>query len=326
MQFTLRTFFLLFVVLWSSLATFDLLGIAVFLGVITLAAIVRFFSPLDAVVAVVIVFVLIALLLPAYSPPREAPRRAQCARNLDQIGRSLRAYRAEHGHYPTVSAGSNGKPAVSWRVALLPYLGLDELSQKYDFQQSWNSPKNKSVEKARPEVFCCPTTDWAGNTETNYVAMTGSGTAWDENVGPDSPANLRPDQLILLVEVVHFKVSWTEPRDATPKDPIAPSTVYPRSGIGSDHAVCMHVLCADGAVRSLPTAALKSLPAGAVSITSTDRVDWKRLDAPISNPPVISCPWTRIAALAIWIVSVYLLFHRARRSRIAATKNTATSA
>ncbi|MCE5266439.1 MAG: hypothetical protein LLG00_00940 [Planctomycetaceae bacterium] len=79
MQFTLRTFFLLFVVLWSSLAVFGVVGIAVFVDLVILAVILHAVrSPTVAKIVVgFAVFSLIGIGVAALSPlPGSVPRES----------------------------------------------------------------------------------------------------------------------------------------------------------------------------------------------------------------------------------------------------------
>ncbi|MEN6449134.1 MAG: DUF1559 domain-containing protein [Thermoguttaceae bacterium] len=324
MQFTLQTLFLLFVVLWTSLALFDPLGIVAFLVVVVLAVSFRFFKRQEIVISIVILGVLIALLLPAQSQSREVARLAHCVQNLDRIATALRAYRAEHGRYPPVCiTDAAGKPIHSWRTALVPYLGETKPQPQYDFDQPWDSVKNLQVIGETPQVFACPTSGDRFGGETTYFALTGAGTAWTENIGADSDKRFRPDQLVLVVEVAnHGGVRWTEPRDSTPECNVPVKGVMPPLGLASEHRDRAHVLCADGSVRWIHTGSLKALPSGALTVGAADPVDWKKLDAPVLNPKGFSrSTWNRLAALPIWLLSSGVLLYRAWRSRKAAMSN-----
>jgi len=53
------------------------------------------------------------------------------------------------------AAEATAGPPFSWRVALLPYLGYQELYAKFDFQQPWDSEVNRRAAASMPVVF-----DW----------------------------------------------------------------------------------------------------------------------------------------------------------------------
>lgn len=62
----------------------------------------RAFTLLELLVVVSIITVLIAMLLPALGKARERVRQANCAGNLNQIGKGFLTYAAESGSFPLV--------------------------------------------------------------------------------------------------------------------------------------------------------------------------------------------------------------------------------
>src|SRR5262249_18435927 len=63
------------------------------------------------------------MLFPAVQSARGAAQRAQCTNNLKMIGLAMHNYLSAHNAFPAPALlGKDGKPALSWRVALLPYL------------------------------------------------------------------------------------------------------------------------------------------------------------------------------------------------------------
>jgi hypothetical protein len=319
MQFGLQTLLLLFVVLWSSLAVFDVFGIAVFIFVLLYSAMFRFlesFTIAKALTGITLFAIAVALLLPAQSRAREGPRLERCVANLARIANALRAYRAEHGCYPPAAVSDrSGKPMHSWRVLILPYLGETGLYDAYDFDQPWNSPKNKELAECLPGVFRCPTTYKEPASETSYVALEGPGAAWNENIAADSDKQLHPERLILLFEVANAGICWIEPRDSTPNTSSACGTIIACPSLESQHAILGHAVAADGRIWRFPREADFAL---ASLIASPDaQVDFEGFGASVIHLPqgLTYSVWTRIAALPIWALSVAILLCRARRSR-----------
>ncbi len=101
--------------------------------------------------------ILVALLLPAVQAAREAARKAQCSNNLRQISIALQSYAATYGHFPpAATVDKNGRPLMSWRVAILPFMEQNALYRQYDPNQPWNSAKNSIFAKTLLPEFRCP--------------------------------------------------------------------------------------------------------------------------------------------------------------------------
>ena len=108
-----------------------------------------------SLVSLVFVPVMLALLLPAVQAAREAARRAQCTNNLKQIGLAMHNYASANGAFPPAAIyDANGKPLLSWRVLILPYLEQDSLYKQFHLAEPWDSPHNKRTLLAQvPPLF-----------------------------------------------------------------------------------------------------------------------------------------------------------------------------
>ena len=90
---------------------------------------------------IVPILILIALLLPAVQAAREAARRAQCANNLKQIGLAMHNYNDAYGCFPPAAiTDAQGKPLLSWRVAILPYLENQPLYDEVQARRALGQP------------------------------------------------------------------------------------------------------------------------------------------------------------------------------------------
>ncbi len=76
---------------------------------------------------------------------------------FNEIAEAMKKYEQQHKCLPSSEAlfeHPDGLPnQFSWRVALLPLLGEQELYEKFDFSQPWDSPENLSVAENIPAVF-----------------------------------------------------------------------------------------------------------------------------------------------------------------------------
>jgi prepilin-type processing-associated H-X9-DG protein len=186
--------------------------------------------------------ILVGLLLPAVQAAREAARRAQSANNLKQIALAMAAYENGKRSYPARAIfDKQGKPLLSWRVELLPYLDRPDLHDEFHLDEPWDSPHNRELIPKMPAVFANPSSWRPGM--ANYRAVCGKGLAFDGTTGR-KVAEFR-DGLSRTITVVETEagVEWTKPDDwqPDPKQPLA--------GLGNAHPGGFNAAFADGHVQ-----------------------------------------------------------------------------
>ncbi|QDU93380.1 DUF1559 family PulG-like putative transporter [Lignipirellula cremea] len=147
------------------------------------------------------------------TPDLRAP--GDTSENLARIGLALRSYHRDYGQFPPAGIQENGEPpSHSWRVLLLPYLGMQELYDQYDFNEPWHSPRNDQVAMAMPGVFRAPGQPMQEPYGTPLVAVTGDGTAWDDAQGmPHNEINTRLARRPLVLDDQESRTPWTSPAD-----------------------------------------------------------------------------------------------------------------
>jgi prepilin-type processing-associated H-X9-DG protein len=190
--------------------------------------------------------VAIALLLPAVQAAREAARRAQCVNNLKQIGLALHNYNMRNRGFPRAAISTKqGKPLLSWRVAILPYINQQELYNKFKLNEPWDSPNNKALLKEMPSSYSCPSRANPEPFTTTYQVFSGKGTMFEngQNVAVFSVTDGTSNTLT-VVEAKQA-VPWTKPADLTFDPAEAPSL----NGAGSLHPGAFNALFADASVR-----------------------------------------------------------------------------
>src|SRR5581483_2163049 len=57
---------------------------------------------------------------------------------------------------PTTLYDKEGRPTLSWRVALLPYLGEEALYKEFKLDEPWDSLHNKKLLKKMPKALQAP--------------------------------------------------------------------------------------------------------------------------------------------------------------------------
>ncbi len=91
-------------------------------------------------------------------------RQSGVETNLAEIGKAMHQYLKVHEHFPPAAISSkDGKPLLSWRVALLPYLGHEELYKQFKLDEPWDSEHNQKLLDKMPRVYSSvsgPEGDW----------------------------------------------------------------------------------------------------------------------------------------------------------------------
>ncbi|MFN7343518.1 MAG: DUF1559 domain-containing protein, partial [bacterium] len=131
---------------------------------------------------------------------------------MKAIATALNAYCDRYGTYPPASHDDpTGKPLLSWRVLILPFLGHKDLYDEFALDQPWNSPLNLSLMQRMPEVFCSSNSpDAYGTKQPNFVLLTGNATVFPPS-GPLGRTQVTDSPTLLLVETSNGLIAWTEP-------------------------------------------------------------------------------------------------------------------
>jgi len=124
-------------------------------------------------------------------------------------------YYAQHQKFPADIVDADGKPLLSWRVALLPAMGMEDLYNKFKKDEPWDSEANLALlRSSEPEpnlrVFHAMTPDVAPpKTVVRFFDSAGT---------PFSKKDLKiediksPEQTLMFVIVTpQYAVEWTKP-------------------------------------------------------------------------------------------------------------------
>jgi len=130
----------------------------------------------ETLVAIAIIAILAALLIPAVQSARESNRRLKCSSNLRQLALALHQYADIHGVLP--ACAPNNYP---FHVALLPHLEQETLYRQFDLSinaMDYHGP----LDSHRVHLFECPSDQSAFVSKsgdylaaTNYLGNSGSG-------------------------------------------------------------------------------------------------------------------------------------------------------
>jgi hypothetical protein len=165
----------------------------------------------------------VGMLLPAVQKVREAAGRAQSQNNLKQIALAMFNYESAHGQFPPAAiCDKNGKPLLSWRVAMLPYIEQQNLYDQFKLDEPWDSEHNKKLLKYKVKVYMSPADPNVEAGLCHYRAFYGKDAILELNQGRKL-ANVTDglSNTILVVEADEG-VPWTKPDDFEydPKKPL----------------------------------------------------------------------------------------------------------
>jgi hypothetical protein len=167
----------------------------------------------------------IGIAVPAVISARKAARRAQSSNQMKQIGLALLMYEEAHKTFPPAyKADKNGKPLLSWRVFILPYIEGQSLYEEFHLDEPWDSPHNKKLITRMPSCYRSPNSKLGGQGKTNYLTVRGKDTIFsgEDGVGPADVTD-GMSNTIMTVEASDAKaVIWTKPDDFEydEKDPL----------------------------------------------------------------------------------------------------------
>ena len=197
------------------------------------------------------VFLGVASLIAAPTPkenkkldPPTAKELQASQNNLKQIGIAFHSYNDAHNALPNNLVDKDGKPTLSWRVQLLPYIEETALYKEFKLDEPWDSKTNKALIERMPKLFA-PIRVKAEKGGTFYRSFNGPDTAFETGKQVFFPRSFTDgtSNTILVVEAGEACI-WTKPDDL-PYDAKKP---LPKLGGLFDGD--FHVVFADGVVKT----------------------------------------------------------------------------
>jgi RNA polymerase sigma-70 factor (ECF subfamily) len=199
--------------------------------------------------------------------------RERVTKDLKELALAMLNYNDTYKRFPPAAiSGKDGKPLLSWRVAILPFLGENDLYKQFKLDEPWDSPHNKKLLARMPRVFYPLNIQVGRGTTVSYFRVfTGPGTIFDGKQGArlqdirDGTANT-----LLIVEAAEA-VPWTKPDEL----PYAPGKALPK--LGGRFKGGFFAATADGAVHILRTPVDEATLQALITRAEGDIVDWEKL-------------------------------------------------
>lgn len=227
-------------------------------------------TPLEVVVIATVVLALIAILYPMVRSQRLAAERVRRHYRLRAVGMGLHNFNDAYQMPSAVRRDKSGRALCSWRLQILPFM---EAMLGIDFSDRWDNPANEVLINIPISYYCFPPD--MDSLNTNVAAITGPGTAFDED-HVVSVLDLDHDT-ILVVEIADSSTHWAEPGGDLSIGNVPESIVRGVDGTG------FNVLFADGAVWFLKADVPLENVEKFFTIDGAERYDRDELLAPYAD-------------------------------------------
>lgn len=212
-------------------------------------------------------------------PPGSATARLAVESQMKQIGVAAHDYLKANSKLPMAATlSADGKRLLSWRVALLPFLGQQSLYDEFKLDEAWDSDHNKPLVEKMPSVFAVPGVSEPG--KTTIVAPVGEGTVLGHSEGATfGMASDGPSNTILVVQANSDRaVTWTAPDDLK-FDPSKPT-----DGLEKTYPGVFMALWLDGQVHTIALNTTKATAAALFTYAGGETVDLNALIAAAAAP------------------------------------------
>ncbi|HEX3150122.1 MAG TPA: DUF1559 domain-containing protein [Gemmataceae bacterium] len=221
------------------------------------------------------------------SSVQNAADRMNSSNNLKEIGLACHLYADKYDDIPNNSYDANGKPLLSWRVHILPFLGEQGLYNQFNLNEPWDSATNKRLLSQMPRVYATPSEQMGRTpkgTTTYYRGFSNPGTLFAKRgngAPPVGKAGNNPpgggprltfmnitdgmSNTILAVEAGD-PVEWTKPDDLD----ASPGKPFPKLGGIRPAEDTVLVLFADGTVTPIKRSNSEILWRGATTYAGNE--------------------------------------------------------
>jgi hypothetical protein len=169
---------------------------------------------------------------------------SRTANNLKQMMLAFHNYHDSFDGFPAAAiCDEKGKPLLSWRVAILPYIEQDNLYRQFHLDEPWDSEHNKKLIPLMPKTYALPGADSTKAGMTHFRVFYGNGAALDLNKKVRITDFLDGTSNTLVIVEATDPAIWTKPDDFE----YQPEKPLPK--LGRPTADGFWVAMGDGSVR-----------------------------------------------------------------------------
>ena len=166
---------------------------------------------------------------------------------LKQLAAGMLDYQGLKGHFPPAAIrNKEGKPLLSWRVAILPYIEQNALYEKFKLDEPWDSEHNKKLLAEMPTVFRCGNPKLSAEGKTSYLLPSGKETMFPPDGSKIETSKItdgHSNTIMVLLANEESAVPWTKPDD------LVIDLKQPMKSLVLSEEGTFHVAMGDGSVR-----------------------------------------------------------------------------
>ena len=162
---------------------------------------------------------LAGVLAPQVKLLRVETTKTEKLNQLRQLALANHNFESAFSRFPTqATVDKNGKPMLSWRVQILPFIGRNDLYQKFHLDEPWDSEHNRKLIAQMPEPFKDPhplshNNNKAGN--TIYQGVAGEGMMFNgaQEIRFKDITDGSSNTILIVAVAREHAVPWTKPTD-----------------------------------------------------------------------------------------------------------------
>ncbi len=173
--------------------------------------------------------------------------RDRSNKNLRTIALAMQNFASlsEGQRFAPAAIRKDGKPLLSWRVAILPLVGEQALYDEFHLDEPWDGRHNKRLLSRMPDLYAPVVRSDEPRVSTYYQVFTGPGALFEDVAGPRIPDIKDGVSNTILVVEAGSPVPWTKPEDLV----IEADKTKPLPKLGRQFENGFHAVFADGSVR-----------------------------------------------------------------------------
>lgn len=161
----------------------------------------------------------LVVVVPMVRHARQDARRSAAYGHLSQMRLALQNYESRHGTLPPLCLrNKHGKPILSWRALVLPYVDAGWLKRLH-LDEPWNSDHNRTIVQSTPlREWACFARDRVLEEPpifTHILALLGADSIWDATTGVPKGTTREYPNAILLISVPESRIEPLQPGDIT---------------------------------------------------------------------------------------------------------------